>query len=243
MKPDWPAEREVFTREVQSWLGVDPDGKPGADETWPAWEAKTGRKRPTAELDLPGHPSSAQALAVARAAFPRVPLARLEAHVPLVTQALRAFGIYSWPMLLMALATIRAETAGFEPISEGVSQFNTAPGGPKFGLYEGRRDIGNTQPGDGAKFHGRGFVQLTGRANYREVGDIIGADLVNSPEMANDARTAARILAAFLERRQAKIYAALGAGDLAKARKLVNGGRHGLEEFKVAYKAGAVVLR
>lgn len=243
---DWPAERERLVRDAQAWLGVEPDGKPW-DKTWAAWEAKTGRKRPA-----PGPESKSGqirpdlATAVARAAFPRVPLARLQKHVPLVTQALRAFGIYSGPMLLMALATIRAETAGFEPISERKSRFNTEAGGEPFALYgPGTRigkNLGNTEPGDGARFKGRGFIQLTGRDNYRRIGEVVGVDLLGSPELANEPRVAARILAAFLEAQQARIYAALRAGDLAKARKIVNGGRHGLDEFKWAYRAGAVAL-
>ena len=239
--PDWPAERELLVRDAQSWVGVDPDGKPG-DLTWAAWEAKTGRKRPTPEPDLPGQPLPTQALAVARAAFPKVPLARLKAHVPLVTQALQAFGIYSGPMLLMALATIRAETAGFMPIDEGVSRYNTDPGGKPFAKYDGRADLGNSEPGDGARFKGRGFVQLTGRDNYRWVGETIGVDLLGSPEMANDPAVAARILAAFLEGRQARIHAALRAGDLKLARRLINGGRHGLDRFREAFELGNQVL-
>jgi putative chitinase len=40
--------------------------------------------------------------------------------------------------------------------------------------YEGRRDLGNTQPGDGPRFKGAGYIQLTGRANYQDFADFIG---------------------------------------------------------------------
>jgi putative chitinase len=56
------------------------------------------------------------------------------------------------------------------------------------------RDLGNTQPGDGVKFHGRGFVQLTGRANYDKAGRKLGVDLVGNPELAKDQNIAAQIL-------------------------------------------------
>lgn len=61
-------------------------------------------------------------------------------------------------------------------------------------LYEGRSDLGNNQPGDGAKFKGRGYVQITGRKNYTEWGTRLGIDLVNSPDLAADAKNAIRIL-------------------------------------------------
>ena len=48
--------------------------------------------------------------------------------------------------------------------------------------YEGRVDLGNTQPGDGARFKGRGLIQLTGRANYRAAGEALSLPLEAAPE-------------------------------------------------------------
>lgn len=50
--------------------------------------------------------------------------------------------------------------------------------------YEGREDLGNTRPGDGMRFMGRGMLQITGRANYAAVAARLGLDLVNHPELA-----------------------------------------------------------
>lgn len=65
---------------------------------------------------------------------------------------------------------------------------------PDIDFYQSRTDLGNTQSGDGAKYIGRGYVQLTGRANYQYWGDRLGIDLINNPELAEDPVIAARIL-------------------------------------------------
>jgi hypothetical protein len=61
------------------------------------------------------------------------------------------------------------------------------------------KGLGNTQEGDGAKYKGRGYIQLTGRANYEQVGNLIGIDLVNNPELINkDAETTSAATLAYL---------------------------------------------
>ncbi|MGN6148954.1 MAG: glycoside hydrolase family 19 protein [Rhizomicrobium sp.] len=178
--------------------------------------------------------------------FPGTPHGNITANLPYVCDGLRACNLDDRPMLLMALGTIRAETASFRAISEGVSQYNTSPGGQPFDLYDPptqiAKTLGNIHKGDGPKFKGRGFVQLTGRSNYARVGTQIGKDLTGNPELCNDPLTAGRILAQFLKNNESAIRTALKNNDLAKARKLVNGGSHGLDAFEEAYHIGLTTL-
>lgn len=173
--------------------------------------------------------------------FPFTPLGPIRAHLPLVLDALREFDLTDKPMVLTALATIRAEAEGFEPVDERPSRYNTSPDGRPFDLYDWRADLGNLGPDDGARYRGRGFVQLTGRDNYRRCGAGIGLGdaLVFAPERANEPVLAARLLAYFLAERALAIKRALLDGDLLRARRLVNGGRHGYERFEAAWRLGA----
>lgn len=173
--------------------------------------------------------------------FPGVPITNIQTNLPFVLQALSAAGLGDKDMILMALATIRAETGNFTPLSEFQSKFNTAPGGPPFGLYDNRKkDLGNQGPPDGANFKGRGYIQLTGRSNYQIHGAAIGLgnQLITNPALANQPDIAAKLLASFLKSKEAQIRSALARNDLATARKLVNGGSHGLDAFTQAFNIG-----
>jgi peptidoglycan L-alanyl-D-glutamate endopeptidase CwlK len=172
--------------------------------------------------------------------FPQTPVDHIKDNLQALLDALDAAGLGDKAMVLMALATIRAETESFLPISEGKSRFNTSPGGKPFDLYDSRKDLGNQGASDGADFCGRGFIQLTGRTNYAQCGQMIGLgdQLVHKPELANQPDIAARLLAAFLKAKERQIKEALLAGDLRTARKLVNGGSHGLDSFVDAYNRG-----
>jgi predicted chitinase len=176
--------------------------------------------------------------------FPGAPRANIERFWPYVYQALQAYGIADSAMVLMALATIRAETEGFAPIDEYQSKYNTAPGGKPFALYDNRRDLGNGAAGDGARYKGRGFIQLTGKFNYQKYSQELGLGdlLIREPQRANDPEIAAHVLASFLKNGEGRIRQALSRGDLAAARKVVNGGTHGLDRFRLAFEAGAQTM-
>lgn len=179
-------------------------------------------------------------VAVVSAMFPSTPIGNIKTNLPFVLDALVDARLSDKPMTLMALATIRAETESFQPVAEGQSRFNTSPNGHPFDLYDNRRDLGNLGTPDGTSFRGRGYVQLTGRANYAKYGAAIGLgdELVRNPDRAGDPGVAGKLLAAFLAAHEMAIKQALLEDDLRTARKLVNGGSHGLNRFTDAYTIG-----
>ncbi len=217
----------------QQSRGMLPDGVVGA--------------RTATALSLPDA-SSAQApmpaltVDVVSRMFPATPLPPIMRNLPLVLAALEAAGLTWPPIVLAAVATIRAEAEGFEPIDEFISRYNTSPGGKPFDLYDNRHDLGNTGAPDGSAFKGRGFVQLTGRANYEKFGLKLGVPLTTTPELANEPDIAARLLAAFILEDELPMKRALLVGRLATARSLVNGGTYGLGKFSDAYSIGAKCL-
>lgn len=195
----------------------------------------------TQDAALPSVADKVTPLIVARM-LPDAPIDNIKANLGPVLDGLRRFGLTDKSMVLMALATIAAESAGFKPLDEFLSRFNTSPGGHPFDLYDNRRDLGNRGAPDGARYKGRGFIQLTGRSNYRTYGEKIGVNLENQPDKANEAAIAGLILACFLKDKELKIKAALIERDFARARRQVNGGTHGLGNFQTAYLRGEKLI-
>ena len=132
--------------------------------------------------------------------------------------------------LAYALGTAYHEVAfTMQPIHER--------GGPRyfFAMYDkdGSRprvaaSLGNTQRGDGVRFHGRGYVQLTGRSNYTKGGRLVGADLVSDPELAIDPAIASQILFTGMETglftgKKFSDYFNKTTEDWINARRIING--------------------
>lgn len=176
--------------------------------------------------------------------FPVTPIRNVNANLPPLLSALVKHQVADKPMVLMALSTVRAEVECFEPIGEGQSRYNTSPSGHPFDLYDNRKDLGNLGAPDGAIFKGRGFIQLTGRLNYATYGPKLmpPVDLVADPDLACDPNIAANLLALFLADKELAIKSALLAGNMATARKLVNGGTNGLDRFEDAYQRGNALI-
>jgi putative chitinase len=91
-------------------------------------------------------------------------------------------------------------------------------------MYGGRN--GNDEPGDGWKYHGRGYIQLTGKDNYRAAGEALDLDLLKHPELAADPQSASRIAVWYWENRVPEN----ARDDVRAATKAVNGKYNGLED-------------
>ena len=147
------------------------------------------------------------------------------ANWPLVEGALESRGMHDADVMIAAIATIGVETAGtFRPIDEyGDKAYFTR-------MYEGRSDLGNTRRGDGARYHGRGYIQLTGRGNYHEYGQKLGFPLEQKPDLAKTPEVAAAVLADYFRARA--VDQSAENEDWEMVRRKVNGGLNGWEQFR-----------
>lgn len=118
------------------------------------------------------------------------------------------------------LAQAAHESAGFRTLEEFASG----------AAYEGRKDLGNVQPGDGKRYKGRGIFQLTGRANYRVMGQKLGYNLEDKPELAADPMISIKTACEYWNSRKLSIYADLD--DVLTITKKINGGTNGLDDRK-----------
>src|SRR3989338_8416626 len=104
--------------------------------------------------------------------------------------------------------------------------------------YEGRKDLGNTQVGDGVRFKGRGPIQITGRANYRAAGKALGVDLEKNPLLAEKPEVAFKTAAWFWNSRKLNQYADKKSQDAFDTiTKRINGGYNGKADRDQKYRA------
>ena len=133
-------------------------------------------------------------------------------------------------ILAYCLATAKHETANtMQPIKELGGAAYLAKNYDVTGKNPDRaRKMGNTSAGDGVRYAGRGFVQLTWKSNYRTMGELIGVDLVSAPDRAMEPVIAARIMFEGMTKglfTGAKVAAFINASttDFVGARRTVNG--------------------
>lgn len=106
--------------------------------------------------------------------------------------------------------------------------------------YEGRKDLGNVEPGDGKRFMGRGLIQITGRDNYRKVAAALGIPLLSSPELLEQPEWAVTSAAWWWADRGLNEIA--DSGDFEKLTRRINGGLNGLDDRKAIWERAKSVL-
>ena len=106
--------------------------------------------------------------------------------------------------------------------------------------YEGRKDLGNTVAGDGAKYRGRGLIQITGRANYMACGEGLGLDLIKQPELLEKPQHACMSAAWFWATKGLSTLA--DASQFDKITQRINGGQNGAADRQALYARALKVL-
>ncbi len=162
--------------------------------------------------------------------MPHLSTARAQQMLPHLNAAMQEAGINTPRRQAAFLAQLAHESGEFQFMEE------LATGE----AYEGRLDLGNTEPGDGPRFKGRGPIQLTGRSNYRAAGQALGIDLENNPRRAADPDVGFRTAAWFWNSRNLNSFADAGNFDAITLR--VNGGFNGKASRDAYYARAMQVL-
>lgn len=115
-------------------------------------------------------------------------------------------------------------------------------GASYFAKYDGRKDLGNTQTGDGARFCGRGLIQVTGRANYAKCSQALFGDdrLLKNPELLEQPDWAAKSAVWYWSTRN--LNALADQDRFTDITRSINGGTNGLEDRKARYHLALSVL-
>ncbi|AMM17522.1 chitinase [Burkholderia sp. PAMC 28687] len=153
---------------------------------------------------------------------------------PVVSASMALYAIDSPARVAAFLAQVGHESGSFVFTKE---LWGPTPAQSK---YEGRLDLGNTQPGDGSKYRGRGLIQITGRANYKAVSDSLGIDFVLSPELLELPSGAAQSAAWFWNSHNLNQYA--DSGDFQTLTKRINGGLNGLDDRLKRWETAKIAL-
>ncbi|WP_267396548.1 MULTISPECIES: glycoside hydrolase family 19 protein [unclassified Sphingomonas] len=132
--------------------------------------------------------------------------------------------------LAHAMAQVGHESDGFRAMEEYASG----------AAYEGRKDLGNTQRGDGVRYKGRGPIQVTGRANYRKYGRLFGIDLEGRPDLASVPSIGMMVSCGYWADHNLNAFA--DRDDVVGLTRAINGGTNGLDDRKARLAAMKTLL-
>jgi putative chitinase len=132
--------------------------------------------------------------------------------------AFAKYGITTPARAAAAVAQFAEESASFQTTTE----YGTGA------EYNGRADLGNTHPGDGERYKGRGYIQITGRNNYAALGKALGVDFIDHPELVAEPQYAADASCWWWDAHGCNQLA--DAGDFVGLTRRINGGTNGLAQ-------------
>lgn len=159
---------------------------------------------------------------------------RATEFLPIIERAALDFDINTQARMAAFLAQVGHESGGLHWLTE--------LWGPTAAQirYEGRADLGNTQPGDGFKFRGRGLIQITGRANYQRCSDALATDFIGDPDQLAQPEYAVRSAMWFWQSHGLNELA--DRGEFEKITRVINGGLNGEDERLVLWDAAREAL-
>lgn len=170
--------------------------------------------------------------------MPTLAAARREMYLPFLSVAMETYEIDNALRAAAFLAQLAHES--------GELKFMQEIWGPtaQQKRYEPPNDLaarlGNTEPGDGARYKGRGPIQITGRFNYRKYGELLGVDLIGMPELAATPQIAFAIAGLFWQKNG--LNALADRQDFTTITKRINGGLNGLASREKYYARALQVL-
>lgn len=169
-----------------------------------------------------------------RAICPTTKTGRLALFLEALNDAMREFQIdLTMERQQAFIAQVAHESGGFYYVEEIASGE----------AYEGRKDLGNIEPGDGVRFKGRGLVQVTGRSNYAACSTALfgyPSKLLTDPELLEEPTNAARSAAWFWNSRGCNELA--DKGDFVGITRKINGGTNGLQDRMTYFKRAQEAL-
>ena len=165
------------------------------------------------------------------AIMPSSNIERLKLFVGPLNDAMSKFQINTRLRIAAFIAQTAHESGGFHYLEEIASGK----------AYEGRKDLGNVNPGDGVKYKGRGGIGITGRANYLKCGIALGVDLINNPTLLSGIELACASAAWFWQTHGLNEHA--DKEEFLLITKIINGGTNGLADREDFYKRALKQLK
>lgn len=148
---------------------------------------------------------------------------KLDLYVPYLNEMMPKYVINSLLRIRHFIAQVAHESGSFNYVKEIATGTN----------YEGRKDLGNVNEGDGVKYKGRGLIQITGRSNYTQLAVQSGIDCINHPELLEQPEYAVQSACWFWQKNGLNELA--DSNDIIHITKKINGGINGLKDRMYFY--------